>query len=309
MINLPESGIAFDVRPGVQEVSRAMSVILITGSSTGIGMAAALYLSKKGHRVYASMRNLDRSAELRAAAAGLKIEILQLDVSDEHSVRKAVAQVLEREGRIDVLVNNAGIAPLGPIEEVDDATVKSVFDTNVFGLLRCVRAVLPSMRKQRGGSIINVGSVAGSIASCCSGIYAATKFALEGLSESLAQEVKPYGIHVALVKPAFILTPIIGKALEALPSPEHSAYPNAVKISNALFQSATTTGGPPEMVAATIEEAMNDRTSRLRYPVGDPARAILAARAAMSEQEWVDLGRHDSFEAYFGEFTSHIPSS
>jgi NAD(P)-dependent dehydrogenase (short-subunit alcohol dehydrogenase family) len=286
-----------------------MSVILITGSSTGIGMATALYLSKKGHRVYASMRNPDRAGELRKAAAAnaSSMEIIPLDVNDEQSVKTAVAQVLQREGRIDVLVNNAGIASLGPLEEVDDAEVKRVFDTNVFGLLRCVRAVLPSMRKQRGGSIINVGSVAGSIASGCSGIYAASKFALEALSESLAQEVKPYGIHVALIKPSFIVTPIIGKALEALPSPERSAYPNAVRVSNALFQSATTIGGPAEMVAATIEEAMNDRSSRLRYPVGVPARMVLAARAAMSEEEWVDLGRHETFEAFNAEFGSHMP--
>lgn len=237
-----------------------MSVILITGSSTGIGMATALYLSGKGHRVYASMRNPDRSDELRKAAAakGSQIEVLPLDVCDEQSVKKAVAQVLEREGRIDVLVNNAGIAPMGPLEEVDDAGVKAVFDTNVFGLLRFIRAVLPSMRKQRSGSIINIGSVAGSIASGSSGVYAASKFALEGLSESLAQEVKPFGIHVALIKPGFIVTPIIGKALETLPSPEKSAYPNSVKISDALLQSATKTGEPPEMVATTIEEAMND---------------------------------------------------
>lgn len=286
-----------------------MSVILITGSSTGIGMATALYLSKKSHRVYASMRNLDHSSELRNAAAanGCPVEIISLDVRDEQSVKKAVAEVLEREGRIDVLVNNAGIAPLGPLEEVDDAEVLGVFDTNVFGLLRCTRAVLPSMRKQRSGSIINIGSVAGSIASGCSGVYAASKFALEALSESLAQEVKPFGIHVALIRPGFTLTPIIGKALDALPSPESSAYPNAVRISNSLFQSATKTGGQPEMVAATIEEAMNDRTSRLRYPVGVPARTVLAARAAMTDEEWIDLGRHESFEAFFGEFASHMP--
>jgi NAD(P)-dependent dehydrogenase (short-subunit alcohol dehydrogenase family) len=288
-----------------------MSVILITGSSTGIGLATAVYLSRKGHRVYASMRNPERSAELRAAAEAnnCTVEIIALDVSDEQSVKKAVAQVLEREGRIDVLVNNAGIAPMGPLEEVDDTVVQSVFDTNVFGLLRCIRAVLPSMRKQRSGSIINIGSVAGSVASSCSGVYAASKFALEGLSESLAQEVKPFGIHVALVKPGFIVTPIIGKALNALPSPERSAYPTAVTIANALFQSATTTGGPPEAVAATIEEAMNDRTSRLRYPVGDPARALLAARADMSEEEWVDLGRHETLETYFGEIMSHMPAA
>jgi NAD(P)-dependent dehydrogenase (short-subunit alcohol dehydrogenase family) len=115
-----------------------MSVILITGSSTGIGMATALYLSKKGHKVYASMRSLDRSGELRSAAAskGSPVEILQLDVCNEQSVKQAVAQVLQREGRIDVLVNNAGIAPIGPLQEVDDATVMRVFDTNVIGLLR-----------------------------------------------------------------------------------------------------------------------------------------------------------------------------
>jgi NAD(P)-dependent dehydrogenase (short-subunit alcohol dehydrogenase family) len=279
-----------------------MSVILITGSSTGIGMATALYLSKKGHRVYASMRNPNA-----AVANGYPMEVIPLDVNDEQSVKSAVAQILEREGRIDVLVNNAGIASLGPLEEVDDAEVQRVFDTNVFGLLRCVRAVLPSMRKQRGGSIINIGSVAGSIASGCSGVYAASKFALEALSESLAQEVKPFGIRVALIKPSFIVTPIIGKALEALPSPEKSSYPNSVRVSNALFQTATTTGGPPEMVAMIIEEAMNDRTSRLRYPVGVPARAVLAARAAMSEEEWVDLGRHETFEAFMAEFGSHFP--
>jgi NAD(P)-dependent dehydrogenase (short-subunit alcohol dehydrogenase family) len=163
------------------------------------------------------------------------------------------------------------------------------------------------MRQHRSGSIINIGSVAGHIASTCSSTYAASKFALEGLSESLAQEVKPFGIHVALIKPGFILTPIIEKALEALPASEKSAYPTAVKIANALFQSAKHTGGPPEMVAVTVEEAMNDRTSRLRYPVGQPARAILAARAAMTDEEWVDLGRHDTFEEFSGEFASHMP--
>jgi NAD(P)-dependent dehydrogenase (short-subunit alcohol dehydrogenase family) len=267
-----------------------------------------VYLAGKGHHVYASVRNPDRASDLRAAAGTAGINIIQIDVNDEQSVKKGVGQVLEREGRIDVLVNNAGIAPLGPLEEVDDATVQGVFDTNVFGALRCVRAVLPSMRKQGSGTIINISSVAGHVSTCCSGVYAASKFALEGLSEALAQEVKPFGIHVALVEPGFILTPIIGKALETLPSAEGSAYPKAVSISNALFQSATNTGGPPDWVAATIEEAMNDRTSRLRYPVGDPARAVLAAREAMSDEEWVDLGRHDSFEAFFGELASHMPA-
>lgn len=286
-----------------------MLVILITGSNSGIGMATALHLAGKGHKVYASMRNLDSGGDLRRAAdaASVAMELIQLDVTDAASVKRAVAEVLEREGRIDVLVNNAGIAPLGTIEEMDDATVRSVFETNVFGVLRCVRAVLPTMRKHRSGSIVNISSVAGHISTVCSGAYASSKFALEGLSEALAQEVLPFGIHVSLVKPSFIVTPIFGKALGALSTHSDSAYPNAVKIANDLFVMGQQTGGPVEMVAETIEEAINDKTSRLRYPVGDPARAILAARADMTDKEWVDLGRHETLEAFFAEILSHMP--
>ena len=288
-----------------------MSIVLITGSSTGIGMEAALHLAEKGHRVYASMRNLDGGQGIRDAAADRKVsvELIQLDVNDESSANKAVAEVLDREGRIDVLVNNAGIAPLGPLEKLDDGTVSNVLDTNVLGVLRCVRAVLPAMRKQRSGTIVNVGSVAGHIATVCSGIYVASKFALEGLSEVLAQEVKPFGIHVALIKPGFIVTPIFGKALGELSSYSDSAYPNAVKIAFDLFTNGQQTGGTVASVAETIEEAINDTTSKLRYPVGDEARAILAARASMSDEEWVDLGRHETFEAFFGEFISHVPAA
>ena len=248
-----------------------MSIVLITGSSTGIGMEAALHLAEKGHRVYASMRNLDGGQGIRDAAADRKVsvELIQLDVNDDSSANKAVAEVLDREGRIDVLVNNAGIAPLGPLEKLDDGTVSNVLDTNVLGVLRCVRAVLPAMRKQRSGTIVNVGSVAGHIATVCSGIYVASKFALEGLSEVLAQEVKPFGIHVALIKPGFIVTPIFGKALGELSSYSDSAYPNAVKIAFDLFTNGQQTGGTVASVAETIEEAINELSKEFKRALTD----------------------------------------
>jgi NAD(P)-dependent dehydrogenase (short-subunit alcohol dehydrogenase family) len=287
-----------------------MSVILITGSSTGIGMATALHLAQKGHQVYPSMRNLEGGRDLRAAAdaAAVAIELIQLDVTDQNSIDSAVTNILEREGKIDVLVNNAGIAPLGPVEEMSVETFKSVYETNVFGVVRCIRAVLPAMRKQQGGTIVNISSVAGHISSVCSGAYASSKFALEGMSEALAQEVRPFGIRVALVEPGFIVTPIYGKALGALATHTNSAYPNAVQIANDLFANGQQTGDPVEMVAETVEDAINDKGLRLRYPVGDTARVLMSARAKMTDEQWVDLGRHKTLQDYFGEFASHFPA-
>ena len=286
-----------------------MPVVLITGSNSGIGMATALHLAAKGHRVHASMRSLERGGELRAAAAakGLSLAQVELDVGDEGSVQRAVARVLDQEGRIDVLVNNAGVAPLGPIEEMSDATVRAAFETNVFGAIRAIRSVLPCMRRQRSGRIVNVSSVAGKISNVCSGIYAGTKFALEAVSEALAQEVQPFGIHVSLIEPGFIVTPLLGKSIDALPSPDASAYPNAVRISNGLFGGARKTGGTPETCAATIEEAITADPPKLRYPVGAEAQTLMDARARVPDEIWVNLGRHRSIHEYFAEFGTYFP--
>lgn len=281
-----------------------MNVVLITGSNSGIGMATALHLAEKGFRVYASMRNPASGAKLQNAAQrnGVKLEVIQLDVNDEASVNNAVGEILGREGRIDVLINNAGIAPFGATEELSDEVVRSLFETNVFGALRAIRSVLPSMRKERSGVIVNISSIAGHMSMAAMGIYAATKFALEGLSEALAQEVRPFGIRVAIVKPGFIVTPLLDKTADSLPQADSTAYPTAINVMRALIENGHETGDTPEMCAETIEEAINDKSGRLRFPVGEGARILLDGRARISDEDWVGMGRHTTVEGFLEEF-------
>jgi NAD(P)-dependent dehydrogenase (short-subunit alcohol dehydrogenase family) len=181
-----------------------MPVALITGSSTGIGCAAAIHFARNGYETYATMRSPDAGGDaIRrvAEAEGLPIQTLALDVESDASVHAAVGAARERSGAIDVLVNNAGIGWGGPIEETSDADLKKVFETNFFGALRMVRAVLPQMRERGDGAIINVTSLGGRVTFPSTGPYCATKHALEAASEALAMEVAPYGVRVAIVEP------------------------------------------------------------------------------------------------------------
>lgn len=286
-----------------------MSVILITGSNSGIGMATALHLAAKGHRVYASMRDLNRGDDLRSAAQAenLSIETVQLDVNDETSVKKAVADVLSKENCIDVLVNNAGVGPLGAIEEIDDAAAKAVFETNFFGALRTIRAVLPAMREQKSGTIVNVSSVAGRLAPFCCGIYSASKFALEAASEALAQEVVPYNIRVRIVEPGFIITPILQTAIDTLSAAENSPYADSLERSKIIYSQGVQNGGDPSLVAEVIEAAINSPDETLRFPVGIGATFLLDGRNQMTDEEWIAMQRHSSHEDYFGEFAARFP--
>ena len=286
-----------------------MRIVLITGTSTGIGMATALRQARAGDRVYASMRDLGRAGALRHAAAAqrLPIELIALDVDNPASVTSAVRQVLDREGRLEVLVNNAGIAPFNPIEAASDDEVRRVFETNVFGALRMIRAVLPAMRAQRSGIIANVSSVAGRLAGSCMGVYCASKFALEAASESLAREVCPFGIRVVIIEPGIIVTPILDKALANLPPEADSPYAAPIRRTRAIFAQGQRTGGHPELVAEVIERALADPNGKLRHTAGPDAAVLVGGRARMSDEEWITMERHATDEEYFADFASRFP--
>ncbi|GAB2522508.1 SDR family oxidoreductase [Spirosoma aerophilum] len=268
-----------------------MSTILITGCSTGIGFATAEVLARSGHTVYATMRNPQRAPELGKLAQqdNLPIIILPMDVDSDASVTSTIASVLAQAGHIDVLINNAGIFRLGSVEELPLSAFQEVMETNYFGTIRCIQAVLPSMRERGAGCIVNVTSVSGKIYGIFQGTYAASKAATEAFSESLSAEVQPFGIRVVLVEPGVIDTPILDKI--ETPSAD-TKYPimNRVK---AFFSASQTNHVPPSIVGETIRDILTDNSTQLRYPVGPDSALLLGWRASLSDYEWISSGNVD----------------
>lgn len=267
-----------------------MAVVLITGCSSGFGYHAALTFARQGHETYATVRTLAKARPLldAAAAEDLDLEVLHLDVRDGDSVDGAVGSVLERAGAIDVCVNNAGIELRGPVEECADDEVLVQFDTNVFGVLRVIRAVLPSMRERGTGVIVNVGSIAGLVARPFGGLYSATKHALEAVTEALHFELRPFGIRVAIVEPGQFETDLLANAIVASRFDESSPYwSTALHFDEALARlSLDGRPAPPEVVADAIVAVAEDDDARLRHPVGADAELIWSVR------------RGGDFEAY-----------
>ncbi len=264
-----------------------MAVIFITGSSTGIGLATAVAFGRAGHDVHATMRNPDRAPELASIAAKerLPIKVLPMDVDNDTSVGKAVARVLAESGRIDVLVNNAGIAVTGPVEELPLEDFRRVMETNYFGALRCIQAVVFGMRERRSGHIINVSSIQGRISIPSYAAYAASKWALEAASEALAQETKSFGIKVSIVEPGMIATPVWAKRREVPANTRYRQERRIQALVNALLKQPVT----PFVVADKIVEIVQSKTWKLRHTVGPDAEPTLQYRASMTDEQWVDL--------------------
>jgi NAD(P)-dependent dehydrogenase (short-subunit alcohol dehydrogenase family) len=269
-----------------------MATVLITGTSTGIGFATALAFGRAGHKVAAAMRNPARSPELAKVASDehLAITVCTMDVDADASVSDTIGRISKEIGPIEVLVNNAGIERMGSVEELPLADFRAVMETNYFGVIRCIQAVLPAMRQRRSGCIINVASVAGHIAASPQAPYAASKFALEALSECLAQEAKPFNIRVAIVEPGIIDTPM---ARHVSIAQGHSPYHHQHRMA-ALFTAALRNPASPSLVAEKVLEIAVSGTWQLRHPVGPDALPFLGWRKAMSDEEWVAWGALDN---------------
>lgn len=271
-----------------------MGIALTTGSSTGIGMATAVTLARAGHTVIATMRNLRGGDALRTmiAAEKLPVKIIEMNVDDDASVERAMAHILAENGQIDILINNAGVGGAGAVEEMPLAEFRQVMETNYFGALRCIKAVLPAMRNRRSGRIINVSSIAGRFAAAPQASYAASKWALEALSECLAQEVKAFNIRVAIVEPGVVATAIFGKGK---PLVANSPYPHTRRL-GALFAASLRKPVSPYVVGDVIRQIAETESWQLRYPVGPDAGPMLAMRAAISDEDWVSRGAQSDDE-------------
>jgi len=264
-----------------------MATVLITGTSKGIGLATALAFARAGYKVAAAMRNPAAAPELANTASeeNLDITVYKIDVDSDTSVKEGVDCINKEMGSIDVLVNNAGIERMGTVEELDLDDFRAVMETNYFGVIRCVQVVLPDMIKRRSGCIVNITSVAGRIASPAMSAYSASKFALESLSEILAQEVKSFGVRVVIVEPGIIDTSM---AQHITVKPEASRYSYAERLS-ALFTASLKNPVSPTVVADKILEIAQNETGQLRHPVGPDAIPFLDWRQSMSDEDWIAL--------------------
>ncbi len=280
-----------------------MKTAVVTGTSTGIGLATSLLLARNGWRVFAGMRNLAKAEPLTAAAAkeDLPVEVVELDVTDAASTSAAFARA-SADGPIDLLVNNAGVGGASPMELVPEDEHRQMFETNYFGVVRCIQEVLPAMREARSGTIINISSIVGIMPTPNQIPYSASKWAVESMSFALAHEVQRFGIRVSLVEPGVIMTNIFDNSAPATRFDKTSPYKSIMRRNGKIFGAGFEHNTQPEVVAEVIHEAITTPNYRLRWPAGPDAQAIFDRMHTYAPEDFVSLGAELSDEEYNERF-------
>ena len=275
--------------------------VLVTGANSGIGRATAAALADARYRVFAGMRSTDKAGKLvdLVASAEGEVQPIELDVTSDASVSRAFDLIHEQVGPLDILINNAGIGFNATVEDVDIEAAKVVFDTNYWGIIRCVKAALPKMREQGSGHIINISSVAGLIAALAQTVYSSSKWAVECLSENLVQEVAALGIRVTVIEPGVTRTAILPKNVG---HPEPTAYGTAYRRMLQFYAKGIEANAEASEVASTILTAIRDPDPRFRYACAWGGPEIAAKRASVSDADWIALGKAADDEDYYKKF-------
>ncbi|MGI0046079.1 MAG: SDR family oxidoreductase [Nitrosotalea sp.] len=271
-------------------------VAIVTGSSSGIGFETVLALAREGYYTYATMRDTKKSSKILEIAKkeNLKIEVLEIDVDKEDTIRNSITKIVQDKKRIDVLVNNAGYFLVGCLEDLTINEIKAQFETNFFGVIRTIQEVLPTMRSQKSGIIVNVSSVAGRIGFPVTPAYISSKFALEGLSESMRYELAPFGIKTIIIEPGVVKTNLFTSLKKS--TKQDFIYKN---ITDKVMQGLTMMcqmGTPAQEVARTIVNAIKSDNPLPRYPVGNDAIMFLEAKRDKTDIEFENYIKKELFD-------------
>jgi NAD(P)-dependent dehydrogenase (short-subunit alcohol dehydrogenase family) len=265
-------------------------VAVVTGSSSGIGFETSLVLARNNFYTYATMRNPERGTKMRAVQSGenLQIGIIQLDVTSDKSVSHAIQSILSESGKIDVLVNNAGYGLVGAFEELGMDEIKQQYETNFFGAIRVTQAVIPIMKNQKSGIIVNISSGAGRFGYPGGSAYVSTKFALEGLTESFAYELDPFGIKVVLVEPGFVRTNFSNVIAKRSQEPD-SEYAKMMQKMAGRLEEMRRNSSSPELVANIVLEAVTTKNPNLRYLAGKDVEQWIEQKKKLSDKEFFNM--------------------
>jgi NAD(P)-dependent dehydrogenase (short-subunit alcohol dehydrogenase family) len=277
-------------------------VSVVTGANSGIGRATALHLASIGHEVYGTVRSAAKADKLMgmAKAQGVEMNLVELDIADDQSVKTGMAEILKSAGRVDVLVNNAGVGGNSVAEECPVELYADVMNVNLYGGIRCIQAVLPGMRERKAGTIVNVTSIVGRLAALAQSPYVTSKWAFEGLSEGLAQELAPFGIRVAIIQPGVTKSAIFAKNID---SPNQTgAYDDHYRRMFQFYATGYAQATDAIEVAKVIEHAITTENPKLRYPCSWGGETIVEGRRNLSDEAWIDIMRAENDDDYYDRF-------